>query len=641
MTFRTALFSSLHKPSLGKGLATAIFCALMSACSQQSSDGIDPELAAAQTAPEQIQQLLQQLQASAGYKRQELQLTLLRLLLKQQQRELAAQIFEELSPQHLNNEHFIVYSELRCQLYIQQGLYEEALTLLDRERLVNLSNQFVLPEQLRFTKLRAKVLALLGSHLASAQQRIYIDPLLSDSAKLSNRQSIWRSLMYVPSDDLIRYERTAFGKEYKGWLALALIIKTAQGDLDEQVRRLDEWQLLRPLHPANQRLPEDLILIRELAANQAKQIAIILPVTGKLAPFGQAIRDGLLAAHYRNLQHSDKAPSIKLYNSAGDVAFTSLYQQAIAEGAEIVIGPLDKNHVRQLFDQQVTIPTLALNRVDDYGHAPEKLFQFGLAPEDEARQIAELAFLENRRKALIISPHGHWGTKVSNAFSEHSQTLGGDTLGNSLFTGQKDYSKSIKEALHLQHSENRARRIRKLIGEHIEFEPRRRQDIDMIFLLAKPDQARSIKPLLNYHYAGDLPIYATSRVYSGYEDRKKDSDINGIKFTDIPWVLDNNVPLKNTVNQELQHSKLYQRMYALGVDSYQLYPRLKQLKHIPNSRVYGQTGTLKLNTSNQIERTVLLAQFSGGRANIIAAADQSLNQAIDANITPKPNNGTQ
>ena len=619
-----------------KSLATLGLCLWLGACSQQSSDDRDQAITAPQSASEHIQWLLQKLQTSAGNKRQELQLTLLRLLLEQQQRDLASQILEDLDPQLLSDLHFIEYSELRCQLYIQQGLYTEAITLLDRERLVSLSDQFSPEQQLLFTQLRAKVLALLGSHLASAQQRIYIDPLLSEEAKVQNRKSIWRSLMYVPAEDLIRFERTAFGREYKGWLSLALIVKTLQGDLDEQVRRLDEWQLNWSQHPANQQLPEDLALIRELAANQARQIAVILPMTGKLAAFGQAIRDGLMAAHYQNAQNSDKAPVIKLYDSDSSPDFMQLYRSAVDDGAEVIIGPLDKYHVRQLFDAQIDIPTLALNRIDDYGQAPEQLFQFGLAPEDEALQVAELAYLENRRQALMITPKGAWGDKVSNAFDSHWQTLGGKTLGSSVFTGQRDYSQSIKDSLYLQHSEARARRIRQLAGEHIEFEPRRRQDIDMIFLLAKPDQARSIKPLLDYHYAGDLPIYATSRIYSGFEDRKKDSDINGIKFTDIPWVLNRNIPLKEQVNQELSNSKLYQRMYALGVDSYQLYPRLKQLRHIPESRVYGQTGTLKLNASNQIERTVLLAQFSAGRAKVIAAADQSLNQAIDASATPVP-----
>ncbi|WP_339668711.1 penicillin-binding protein activator [Dasania marina] len=623
MTFRTAFFSAF-KPTV---LTTALLLSL-AACTPQDGGSGAEQTPAAQNTPQQIQELLQQLQKSAGNKRQNLQLTLVDLLLQEQQRDLASQILEELQAEQLSNSQYISYSKLLCQLYIQRGLYQQALITLDRERLVNLSDQFNVTQQLDFTHLRAKVLALLGSHLASAQQRIYIDPLLDSETQSLNRKSIWRSLMYVPTGELIRYESTAFGEEYKGWLSLALIVKTAQGDLDEQVRRLDEWQQHWPSHPANQPLPEDLALIRELAANQAKQIALLLPLTGALAPYGQAIRDGFMAAHYQALQHRNSAPIIKIYDSASGSNFAERYQQTVNEGAEVVIGPLDKSHVRQLFDEPISIPTLALNRIEDYGQAPEQLFQFGLAPEDEALQIAELAFLENRRNALIISPRGDWGEKVSTAFEQHWQQLGAKTLANSQFSGQKDLSSSIKNALYLQHSESRARRIQALAGQRVEFEPRRRQDIDMIFLLAHPEQARSIKPLLDYHYASDLPIYATSRIYSGYSDKKKDSDINGIKFTDIPWVLNPDSPLKQLVNRELDNSKLYQRMYALGVDSYQLYPRLKQLQHIPDSRVYGQTGTLKLNPSNQIERTVLLAQFVGGQAKVIAAADQSLHQAF-------------
>ena len=623
MTFRTAIFS-VFKPLPALGLVSAIF---LSACSQQTSDPKDSRSAQPQNTKQQIQLLLQQLQNSAGSKRQAIQLQLLRLLIDQEQRSLASNILEQMDPETLSDQQFIEYSELHGKLYIQQGLYTEALTLLDRERLIRLSSQFTVPQQLRFSRLRAKVLALTGSHLASAQQRIYIDPLLSVDEQQQNRQSIWRSLMYVEKDELIRYEQTAFGKEYRGWLSLALIVKTTQGDLDEQVRRLDRWQLQWPTHPANLQLPEDLALIRELAANKAKQIAIMLPTTGPLAPFGQAIRDGLLAAHFQHQQKNPSAPSIKLYNSDTD-DFLSLYQQAQSEGAEVIIGPLQKKHVRLLFDTEIKLPTLALNRIEGYGIAPELLIQFGLAPEDEAQQIAELAYLDNYRRALIISPETPWGAKVSSSFDQHWQALGGETVGYSQFTGQQDYSKSIKDALYLQHSENRARRIRQLIGEQIEFEPRRRQDIEMIFMLAKSDQARSLKPLLNYHYASDLPVYATSRIYNGYEDRKKDTDINGVKFTEIPWVLSKDVLLKQQINQTIDNSKQYQRMYALGVDSYQLYPRLKQLLHIPNSRVYGQTGTLRLNASNQIERTLSLAQFKGGRARVIASADQSLHKPL-------------
>lgn len=632
MNIRTVFFLPLSyyfgRCSITLLFSSAALLLSLSACSPQHSTPPSETMSATPlTAADNIQRLLQQLRNSDGRKREQLQLELIDLLLQEQQRDLASQILTGIDAALLTPVAYINYCELQTRLQLQRGQYNEALTTLDNERLASLNDQFSLEQQLGFTSLRAKVLALLGSHLASAQQRIYNDPLLNPEEQINNRKSIWRSLMYVSLDDLNHYQRTAFGKEYQGWLSLALIAKSSQGDLDEQVRQLDQWLLTWPEHPATQQLPEDLSLIRELAANQAKQIAIVLPLTGKLSAYGQAIRDGLMAAHYRAQQNNTQTPIIKIYDSATNTPFIQLYQQIVNEGAEVIIGPLNKGQLRLLFDEDISLPTLALNRIDDYGQAPAQLFQFGLSPEDEAQQIAELAFIDKHRQALLISPKGRWGEKVSNAFTHHWQDLGGTVLENTLFTGQRDYSQSIKNSLHLQHSESRARRIQKLAGEHIEFHPRRRQDIDMIFLLARPEQARSIKPLLNYHYASSLPIYATSRIYGGYDDIKKDRDINGITFTDIPWVLNPDSALKLSINKELHNSKFYQRMYALGIDSYQLYPRLKQLQKIPESRVYGETGALKLNANNQIQRTVLLAKIKRGRAKRIASADQSLNES--------------
>ena len=288
----------------------------------------------------------------------------------------------------------------------------------------------------------------------------------------------------------------------------------------------------------------------------------------------------------------------------------------------MIVGPLEKQRLSLLFDYgDLPVPTLSLNRIDNYGQAPEQLFQFGLVPQDEARQIAEIAFLENRRKAYIIAPKGDWGDKVSKAFSDHWETLGGTTVTRTTYEDSAGYSNNIRQALLLQASEDRAKRITRLTSEKVEFSsPRRRKDVDMVFLLARPQQARSIKPLLDYHYAGDLPIYGTSRLYTGYTDTRKDRDIEGIRFTDMPWVLNTPTALHRQINAEIEQSKQYQRMYALGIDSYQLHPRLRQLREIPDSRVFGFTGTLKLNNRQEIERRMLFAKINKSTAKVIPTA---------------------
>jgi hypothetical protein len=615
MTLRTALFfRAFYRP------AAIALVALLSACGQPTTPIDQSTAPQAQNIAEQVDWLLTDARRSQSPKREQLQLAAVRLLLEEEQLDLAESLLTQFDSEQLSRDNFIQWTELECRLLLARGRFDAALAMLESARIIDESSLMDVEQQLVFNQLRAQVLARLGKHLASAQQRIYSDPLLTPEQQRSNRQALWQSLMLTPSEEIAQYLPTAFSRDYQGWLALALIAKKSDGDLNKQVEKLDQWQLDWASHPANNSLPEDLVLIRELANNQPQHIALMLPMSGPLAAFGHSIRDGFMAAYYRAKNNGSQVPQLSFFDTASSDDFISQYQQAELSGAELIIGPLERHRVRLLFDHPMTIPTLALNRVDDYGNSPELLVQFGLAPEDEARQIAAIARRENRQHAMVIAPEGEWGDRVLGSFESAWQAQQGQLAAISRFNGQQDYSKRIKEALLLQHSEARAKRVQQTIGQRIEFLPRRRQDVDMVFLLAKPQQARSIKPLLDFHYASDLPIYATSRIYGGYENPRRDRDINGIKFTDMPWVLKPDSDLKELLNSEIRDSKSFQHMYALGVDSFQLAPRLKQLIHIPSSHVYGQTGALSLNGKHQIERSMLLAQMQNGKPTAIAIA---------------------
>lgn len=571
---------------------------------------------------EQIQILLVDAHIASSPEKERLELQASQLLIEEQQLDLASQVLAGINTTTLEYSLYARYLALQSQLHILHGNYGQALEILAAPRLTADYDQLPLPQQLQLSQIRASAYALLGQHYASAEQRIFIDSLLPAPLKEANQEAIWRSLMLIPVAQLSQYWQRSQG-DFQGWIELALIAKDNQGDLDEQLRQLDGWTLKWTNHPAAEQLPGGLALIRELAANKPQQIALIVPLTGKLAPYGKAVRDGFIAALYQTKEQGGQVPQLRVYDSDTGDDFIKLYHQSVIDGAELVIGPLNKQRLQLLFDEMtLPVPTLALNRVENYGPAPELLFQFGLAPQDEAIQIADIAYLENHRQAMIIAPRGEWGEKVSQAFANRWQQLGGTVITRSMFTGQQDYSSSIKNALSLQLSEARAKRIASLASQHIEFVPRRRQDIDMVFLLARPDQARSIKPLLDYHYARDLPIYASSRVYSGL-DPKKNRDINGVRFIDMPWVLNPPSPLQQLINQHASRNKQLQHMYALGIDSFQLHPRLRQLDEITTSRFYGNTGTLRLNEKREIERKLLFAKIKNGRAKLTPLADQA------------------
>ncbi len=619
------LFAKISTTSLR--ISMRVYCVLImfliAACAGPTQTVEKPEKKRL-SITEQVQQLLSEAKTINSPKREQNRLKAAKLLLNEQQIELSSQIVDGVRPDQLLISDLGSYTDIVSRIQIRRGNFEQALHILDNRRLLDGVESLSKRKQVNISLLRAEVYALLGNHMASAQQRIFLAPLLDQDQQAQSQKLIWRSLMYVSNSDLNSYRDKAFSREYQGWLELALVAKNQQSDLDKQLLQLENWQKQWASHPANKTLPGGLELIKELAENRPEQIALMLPLTGTLAPFGKAIRDGFIAAMYEARNAGGSVPIIKIYNTEESDNIISVYRQAADDGAELVVGPLEKHRVKQLFDVNLTLPTLALNRVEDYGNPPAQLYQFGLDPKDEAQQVADIAFLENHKKALLIAPEGEWGERVSDAFSKRWNDLGAEIVATSVYTGQSDYSKSIKGSLLLDKSENRAKRIAKLVGERLEFLPRRREDIDMFFLLARPQHARSITPLLDYHYAGNIPVYGTSRLYTGYDDKKRDRDINGIKFTDMPWILEQPSALHNTINTENPGSKQYQRMYALGIDSYQLHPRLRQLKEIPSSRVFGQTGTLKLNTNQQIERQMYFAMIKNSKAEIIPTLEQSV-----------------
>jgi outer membrane PBP1 activator LpoA protein len=148
-------------------------------------------------------------------------------------------------------------------------------------------------------------------------------------------------------------------------------------------------------------------------------------------------------------------------------------------------------------------------------------------------------------------------------------------------------AQQIADLFQLRQSEGRAKSLQSTVGSNVAAQPSRRQDIDFIFLAATPQQAQQIKPTLNFQYAGDVPVYATSTCTAPAAINQY-NDMNGIRFCETPWLLDTSNSLRQQVVQQWpQAAGSLGRLYAMGVDAYSLAPRLGQLKALPDNRVEG------------------------------------------------------
>lgn len=606
--------------------------------------GSTPQLPTVDSSPieqskglEDVHRLLEQARSSTSPQRERYYLQAAQQLHEQEQNDWARNLLYAIDPALLSPDNFITYTLVFSAVAMDNSAYFLAQRILTNTRLEQQWQSLPLETQLTLGERRAQLFALLGESTNSVKERIRLNDLQPDANAYENNQdAIWQTLMAVPRIQLHYLSQKEEDPLLRGWYSLAALSKNNQTDLEKQQQKVDQWRANWPQHPANQRLPNDLQLLQQLIREKPLRIALLLPQQGKLATAGKAIREGFFAAYYQALQEGSQVPEIQVYDSSqGDI--NALYQRAVDKGAQLVVGPLDKDKVAALNRNfALPIPTLALNYIEpipatmpvpappDETSAPVPaadtteytagLFQFGLAAEDEARQAARRAWLEGHHHALILAPETSWGQRTSQAFSDEWQALGGDIADIARFSSSGDYSKVIKDALLVQQSQDRARQLRQLFGKSIEFEPRRRQDVDMIFLVATAIQARQIKPTLAFHYAGKLPVYATRQIYTGVEDRKSDRDLNGIKFSTLPWVFDRQSPEKQAIDSYAKTSPAYNHLYALGVDAYRLYPRLKQLHQVPEARLYGTTGALRLTANRKVEREQMWAQIRGGRA---------------------------
>ncbi len=587
-----------------------------------SGCGTSPQQPGSQQPPpavdlQQIQQMLEQAQASASPQKEQIYLRTAALLYQQGDSDWARNLLASIDAAVLSDAEFVTYTRLFSAIAMADDAYFLAQRILKSQRLEQLWPTLEAEAATELRQRRAELFALLGEATASVRERLELaDLLLETEAGDSNQDAIWQTLMTLPMQQLQYLSRSEPDPLLKGWYNLAALSKNNQTDLERQLTKVDQWIALWPEHPASLRLPNDLQLLRQLVEERPAQIALLLPSQGKWAKAGKAIRNGFFAAYYQAYQHRGSIPIVRLYDTSEE-DINSVYDRAVADGAEMIVGPLVKDNLTVLNQREaLPVPTLAMNNIESDGLFAAGLYQFGLAIEDEARQAARRAWLEGHRQAMILGPASPLGDRGARAFYDEWQNLGGAVVEDSRFANQASYAQVIKNALHVEHSSQRARRLRQRLGVGVplEFEERRRRDIDMIFLIANPPEARQLKPTLAYYFAGDLPVYATSHIYSGVADKKSDGDLEGIKFSTLPWVFETQSAEKRSVTETARPAPAFHNLYAMGVDAYRLYPRLKQLDQVPQARFYGATGALRLLANKKIEREQVWAQMRRGLA---------------------------
>jgi outer membrane PBP1 activator LpoA protein len=533
----------------------------------------------------------------------------------------AAQAYLTLAQTGSNRDH---YQLLAAEAYRQEGQLDRAAPLLDgirRQRLTGdepsrldlLQAEMALKQhnapralqlttqpnisvppalQLRLLELRSQAMQQTGDLWGAARTRVEMDGQLSGLDQAQNRKQVvalltqlgidplkQRAAAMQPSDRMLPWVNEALTQ-------LGVAVAHPAPALEQEVGTL---------------MPGEGANVRE-GFKMPAHVALLLPTSGNLAAAGTAIREGFFAAYADSAHNHMPRPPVKVYDSAGTSAGAiKAYQQAVADGAQLIIGPLTRGEVSALFGlPQLPVPLLALNHPDDKSLPASGVSEFGLLPETEGAQAADHMADNGIVNAFVIVSNDDFAQRASKSFKAELEARGGKVAGVGNLPGSGVNFASTISGLGMPTDSGDAS-ANKDAG---------------IFISMRPQQARLLLPQLKLAKI-NLQAYGTSHIYAGVDDASANRDLEGVEFCDSPWLFDVQPGLPNhgDVAGQLPAARgTSARLFAFGMDAWNLAPYVDWLRAHPGSYLPGASGQLTSDQFGRVRRVLVWAKFQDGLA---------------------------
>jgi outer membrane PBP1 activator LpoA protein len=477
----------------------------------------------------------------------------------------------------------------------------------------------------------------------------------TDIDELEKTQTTWQ---WIKKLNLAELEQARLSEStLQPWLQLAIIIKRFALESELFKQQLVSWQSRHIGHPLVTKLPEEIEQSLIQPAIQAKRIAVLLPLTGRLANQGLAIKEGILSAYLEDLTGAELKQNEPLENASTsdinikqyreirffDSALKTAQQlnQLVAE-FDVVLGPLVKEQIVQL---TAILPAdkilLALNRVElntsrptisplesltEAGLTVAEHYYFSLAPEDEAQQLASHIQQKQLVRPIVFAADNPTTQRMAEAFiAKWRATPNAIQPDLTIFTDNKDMRTRVSEMLDVAQSKRRIRQMEVMSDVEVFGVERNRRDIDAIVLFANPEQTKLLNPIIEASLSPfarqSLSVFASSRSYSLNLNSNNLRDLRNLTFTDMPWMLPNHdwQPLANQTTQLWpQRQDTLLRLFAMGFDAYNLLPNLRLLKTLPQTVKQGLTGHINVDEQGVLHRHLPMAQVAMDRVKLLA-----------------------
>ncbi len=501
-------------------------------------------------------------------------------------------------------------------LYLSARVAELTRSDTDALAILNYPEQWQLPNWQRVTyhQYKARLFNQTKQPIDELRQLSSLSLYLPKQQAFEVNDTIWRTLQPLHEETIKSFMRDGKNPTFSGWLQLAYIAKHYAIDPSQLVRYLGQWQQSNPNHPGAAKLPSDLEKALNAQPYKPQNIAVLLPLTGRRAAVAEPIRQGILASYMA--AYDDQ---ITLHFFDTNLGVEQAYQEAVAAGAEFVIGPLLPNAVEEMqaLNEQglMTIPQLYLNQTETFTPNNDQ-FYFALSPAQEASDAAQRLFDDGVSLPLLLVSNDSTGKRMAASFNEKWLALTEENAEIHYYDGGDQMKVTVQEALGVKDSQARIARMKELIGNTLEADFRSRRDIDAIYMISAAKDLVLLKPFLDVNFsvfADPVALYTTSRSRLSGNSTQSAQELNNLMISDIPWLMSSNAETTMVNTLWSQWNNGQKRLYIMGYDSLDLVNRLAQMRAFPGYQFNGRSGALSVDKDGVIERKLSWGKYQRGK----------------------------
>ncbi|MXP50398.1 penicillin-binding protein activator [Pantoea sp. Eser] len=657
--------SKVVRRKAGRFLPVILAGLILAACSGQGPQTSTVDIQGPATASSAY--YLQQAQQSSDDSKTDWQLLAIRALLKEGKYPEASQQLSQL-PQQLSDtqQQELLLSQAQLQLSKQQ--IKEAQSRLEQVKTSALSQD-------QLTRYYGLQIVIAQGRPSLSLLRTYIaqEPLLKGPDHQSNIDATWQALTQMPPQEVSNLVINADENVLQGWLDLLAVWRANTQDAEMLKSAIKDWQTRYPQNPAAKTLPTQLSQMQNYTKASTSIIALLLPLNGQAQVFANAIQKGFNDAKNGALTPAPQpaaaqpatadatasaqpasadavvSPSaapisapqaqpdaaepasnaqIKVYDTSSQ-PIQQVMQQAQQDGATIVVGPLLKSDVEQVANSQTPLNVLALNEPEKIQNHPNICY-FALSPEDEARDAAHHIWDQGKRQPLLLVPRSGLGDRVTNAFTQEWQTLGGSTVLQQRFGSTAELKQGINSGASIS-----------LSGTPVNAAPAEPQSVsiagvnipapqqqstpdvaspsgdgavDAIYIVSTQGELQLIKPMITMRTGSrsNIALYASSRSAQAGAGADFRLEMDGLQFSDILLLSGNNPGLMKQASKSFNNDYSLVRLYAMGIDAWTLANHFNQMRQSPGFTLEGNTGKLSADADCVINRKLTWNQYRRG-----------------------------